>query len=329
MPGPSTPPLPFRRWAVTGGTGLVGNNVVRLLVARGAEVAVLARRPPRKEFAGLPVREVPGDLDDEAALADCFAGAEVVVHAAAKVDIGFANREAYERVNVEGTRRVLAALPAGARLVHVSTVDALGMRTRAEPADEDTAPAPHEGGVPYVDTKRAADALVRQNDADWRIVYPTFMLGPWDWRPSSGQMLLEIAAGRGLLAPPGGNNFVDVRDVAEALVAAAAAPRGGRWILGNENLSYREAWTIFAEVTGARPPMGQLPGWTTKVAEGALTLKTAIGLREGTINAASVRMGCAPHYFTAARAQQELGMKATPIREAAAAAWAWFAERKG
>ena len=77
MPGPSTPPLPFRRWAVTGGTGLVGNNVVRLLVARGAEVAVLARRPPRKEFAGLPVREVPGDLDDEAALADCFAGADV------------------------------------------------------------------------------------------------------------------------------------------------------------------------------------------------------------------------------------------------------------
>lgn len=216
-------PLPFRRWAVTGGTGLVGNNLVRTLVAGGAEVAVLARRPPRPEFAGLPVREVPGDLDDVDALRACFADADVVVHAAAKVDIGRADPGAYERVNVAGTRNVLAALPPAARLLHVSTVDALGMRTRAAPADEDTPPAAHEGGIPYVDTKRAADELVRASAADWRIVYPTFMLGPWDWRPSSGQMLLEIAAGRGTFAPPGGNNFVDVRDVVAAMVRAAAA----------------------------------------------------------------------------------------------------------
>lgn len=87
---PMSTPLPFHRWAVTGvtgGTGLVGNNLVRLLVNHGAQVTVLSRRAPRMEFAGLKVTEVEGNLDDTAALQRCFANAQVVVHAAAMVGI--------------------------------------------------------------------------------------------------------------------------------------------------------------------------------------------------------------------------------------------------
>ena len=326
MPETSTSPLPFRRWAVTGGTGLVGNNLVRLLVARGAEVKVLSRRPPRREFAGLPVEEVPGDLDDEGALRALMADAEVVVHSAAMVDIRRANREEFARINVEGTRHVLDAMPSSARLVHVSTVDALGIRTRENPSDEDTAPAPHEGGVPYVDTKRAADLLVQNSGLDWVIVYPTYMVGPWDWKPSSGRMILEVASGKARAAPSGGNNFVDVRDVVKAIVVAASKLRGGRWILGNENLSYAEAWAVMAEVTGAKPPLGSLPGWMGGLAAGALGLAERVGMKEGDINAASVSMSFLPHYFAPERARRELGMGQTPLREAVAEAWRWFGE---
>jgi dihydroflavonol-4-reductase len=312
---------------VTGGTGLVGNNVVRALVEGGAEVRVLSRRPPRREFAGLPVEEVPGDLDDAPSLRRAFADVGCVVHAAAMVEIRLGGREAMAAVNVEGTRRVLAALPPGCRLVHVSTVDALGMRSREHPADEDCAPQPHEEGVPYVDTKRAADRLVQESEADAVIVYPTYMLGPWDWRPSSGKMLLEIASGRGLFAPPGGNNFVDVRDVAAGILAAAAAPSRGRWILGGENLSYLEAWTLMAEVTGGRKPLGTLPRWATGAAAGVLDLGRRLGLKEGEINAAAVHMSTLPHYFDPARARRELGLPASPLRNAIADAWAWFGEQ--
>ena len=323
---PMSTPLPFHRWAVTGGTGLVGNNLVRLLVKRGAQVTVLSRRAPRMEFAGLKVTAVEGNLDDTGALQHCFANAQVVVHAAAMVDIRQTGKTDFERINVEGTRRVLAAVPKGARLLHVSTVNALGMRSKKHPADEDCAPAAHEGGVPYVDTKRAADALVQHSSVDWRIVYPTFMIGPWDWRPSSGQMVLEIASGKGRLAPKGGNNFVDVRDVVEAMVVAASRPSGGRWILGNEDLTYRHAWTIMAEVTGARPPMGELPRWIGSLASGTLGVAQAIGLPEGVVNSSSLRMSFAPHYFSSERARRDLGMRATPLREAVSAAWQWFLE---
>ncbi len=326
MPPTSTLIPPFRRWAVTGGTGLVGNNVVRALVAAGAEVRVLSRRPPRREFAGLPVEEVPGDLDDTAALSRLFAGVDVVVHAAAMVEVRLGGRAEMEAVNVKGTENVLAALPEGVRLIHVSTVDALGMRSRAQPADEDCAPAAHEGGVPYVDTKRLADQRVLAHGGNTVIVYPTYMIGPWDWRPSSGKMLLEIASGKGLFAPPGGNNFVDVRDDVAGILAAASAPAGGRWILGGENLSYREAWTRMAAATGARPPIGELPRWAMLGAAGTVDLARRVGVREGEINAASIRMSTLPHYFSPARAIRELGMPQSPLDAAFADAWAWFGE---
>lgn len=323
----TTTRLPHTRWAVTGGTGLLGNNLVRSLVAAGAEVRVLSRKAPRREFAGLAVTEIEGDLDDMGALRRLMEGAECVVHAAAMVDIRFGDRDRFEAVNVAGTANVLAAMPPGARLVHVSTVDALGMRSRAEPADEDCAPQPHEAGVPYVDTKRAADGLVQESAADWIIVYPTYMLGPWDWRPSSGRMIVEIASGKGKLAPGGGNNFVHVGDVVEALITASGQQRGGRWILGNENLSYVEAWTLMAEVTGASPPLGSLPRWLGATAASVLDVVRAGGIREGDVNAASVRMSFLPHYFSAERARRELGMRQTPVREAVAAAWAFFSSR--
>jgi dihydroflavonol-4-reductase len=315
-----------KRWAVTGATGLLGNNLVRHLVARGAEVTVLARGANRRELAGLDVRVVQGDLDDSAALAECFRGAEVVVHAAALVTIAFGERSAMERVNVEGTRAVCAAVPAGARLVHVSSVDGLGMRTREHPADEDCEPKPEEGGVPYVDTKRAADQVVRASGLDHVIVHPAFMVGPWDWKPSSGRMILAIARGLGRFPPGGGNNFVHVRDVCEGVVAASEARSGGAWILGNENLDYREAWTRIAAVTGGPRPLATIPRFAGRVAERALSLGAALGLREGDVNAATTRMAFAPHYFDPSRARRELGLAATPVDEAFREAWEWFGE---
>ena len=120
------PELPI---LVTGATGLVGNNVVRRLLADRRAVRVLSRATadPRP-LAGLNVEIANGDVRDAAAVANAARGTQAIVHAAAYVRIGWTGLDEARAINVEGTRHVAtAALNEGVKLVHVSSVDALGL----------------------------------------------------------------------------------------------------------------------------------------------------------------------------------------------------------
>ena len=166
------------------------------------------------------------------------------------------------RVNVDGTDHVVEACRrAGVRrLIHCSSVDAIGLPEGSAPSREETPWNWDRLGVdnPYARTKwesqrRVLAAAVR--DVDAVVVNPTYMFGPWDARPSSGRMILEVAAGKAIGWTSGGNNFVDVEDVVLAMVAAAErGARGECYILGHANLTYREVFGEIARVLGVRPP---------------------------------------------------------------------------
>jgi len=317
------------RVLVTGATGLIGNNLVRELLARGDAVRVLVREgaDPRA-LGGLAVERRHGDVRDAAAVGGAAQGVDIVYHVAGKVAIGWRGLDALREVNVGGTEVVArAARAGGARLVHVSSVDALGFGTRARPADEH---APPDGRivVPYVITKREAEGVVREEVArglDAVIVNPVFVLGPWDWKPSSGRLLLAVARGAARLAPGGGNDFCHAADVAAGLVAAAErGRRGERYILGGEALSYREAFARFAEVTGGPAPVALAPAplvWALGWAGTAFGVVTG---SEPALNAGSAVLGCLAHHFDDRKAREELGYGSRPAQEAAADAWAWM-----
>ena len=319
---------------VTGATGLVGNNVVRQLVSRGIGVRALVRPTSpvgESSLAGLAVDRVAGGLADSTELERAVDGVSCVVHAAAFVHCGWRNADVMREVNVEGTRRIAeAARRAGARLVHVSSVDAIGLRPDGEPADEETPP-----GVmpecPYVVTKREAEqAVLEEVDRGLEavIVNPVYMLGPWDWKPSSGRMLLEVGAGKGLFAPPGGNDFVDVRDVATGVLAALEKGRvGRRYILGGHGLSYLDAWRVMARVTGRMQPLGLAPRPFVRLAGWLGDLKAAVSGREGDVNSAATTMSMLDHNFSCQRAREELGYSFRPLEDTVQDAWDWFVAR--
>ncbi|HTU24562.1 MAG TPA: NAD-dependent epimerase/dehydratase family protein [Pirellulales bacterium] len=320
-------------YLVTGATGLVGNNVVRLLLARGDRVRVLARATSdRRPLAGLDVELAQGDVRDAAAVDAAARGVERIVHAAAYVHIGWTQLEQSRAINVAGTANVAAsARRAGARLVHVSSVDAMGLPPGGAPSDEDT---PVEGGVlcPYVVTKREAEQAVQAEIAqglDATIVNPAYMIGPWDWKPSSGRMLLEVARNRGVVAPLGTNNYCDVRDVAQGILTAAErGATGRRYILGGERLSYFQAWRVFARVTHALPPL--LPaGPLVRIAAGRCgDLWTRLTGRELDVNSAATAIAAQRRNFVSTRAERELDYRPRGLAEAAEAAWQWFREHK-
>jgi dihydroflavonol-4-reductase len=307
----------------------VGNNVVRLLLERGEDVRVFIReRSDHTPLQGLPVQWSHGDIRDPIAVNTAVGKTDRVVHCAAQVQIGWQGLALQRAINVEGTRNVAdAALKNRVRMVHVSSIDTFGAAAPDRPIDEHSAPA-GEVPCPYVVTKREAEQIVLDRVAhglNGVIVNPGFMLGPWDWKPSSGRLLLKVAQGWALVAPPGSNSYCDVRDVAAGIIAALEkAPRGDRYILAGKTLSYMDAIRIFARVTGQRPPFRIARNVTVKVVGYVGDLFGWIVGHELDVNSAASAMSLLPKYFSSAKAQAELGYRTRDVEQSAADAWAWF-----
>ena len=317
---------------VTGATGLVGGNLVRTLAAHGRRVRVVVRRPTAA-FDDVPgVEIVLGDVTHPESLVRACDGVERLYHCAALVSMWARLEADMWRVNVDGTDHVVdACRRAGVRrLIHCSSVDAIGLPEGSAPSTEETPWNWDRLGVdnPYARTKWESQRRVLAAaacDVDAVVVNPTFMFGPWDARPSSGRMILEVAAGKAVGWTSGGNNFVDVEDVVLGMVAAAErGARGECYILGHANLTYREVFGEIAEVLGVRPPrfaipypLARLGGWAGDVA-GALTGT------EPAVNSLTARLGYVRHYYDPSKATAALGLRRTPVREAIAKAVAWF-----
>jgi dihydroflavonol-4-reductase len=318
---------------VTGATGLVGANVAAALVAAGHTVRVLVRKTPPDLLSDLPLEVMPGDVCAPETLAPACDGCDAVVHAAAAVFVGETRQDWLHQVNVVGTENLCRAAMAAKirRFVHVSSVDAIGSADDGTPADEDTPVSPDAPAYAYATTKREAEAVVRTwvgRGLHAPIVNPGYMFGPRDIRPSSGAMILEVARGRAWVAPPGGNDFVDVRDVARGILAALEVGRPGRrYILGGHHLTYREAWTRIARVVGVAPPRATAPAVLVRAIGQMSSWIGQLTGEEPDINVATAAAACGFHYFSSARAEAELGYRRSDIDTAIADAWADFQRR--
>lgn len=316
---------------VTGATGLLGNNVVRLLLTRGKSARVLVRESadPRP-LEGLDVETVRGDVRDAAAVRRACDRMDVVIHAAGLVHVGWSQADLHQAINVDGTRNVAdGARIAGARMIHVSSISALAMGSREEPADEDT-PVRGQIPCPYVLTKRQGEQVLLERVGDGLdavIVNPAYMLGPWDWKPSSGRMVLAAATRFTPCVPGGGNCFCDVRDVAHGILAAVESGKTGRrYILGGENMTYLQAWQLIARLTGRRGPWFPM-GPVVRIATGRIgDLLGRFAGRESDVNSAAMDSAARYQYYRSDRAMAELGYQPRPVQEAARAAWEWFRE---
>lgn len=317
---------------VTGVTGLLGNNVVRELLDRQIRPRVLVRKTSdSRPLKGLEVDIVYGDIRDVAAVQAACKGIDVVIHAAGYVKIGWFDRELHWAINVEGTRNVATAIgQQKGRLIHVSTVNTLGVAAANQVADEESIKQPILL-CPYVKSKRAAEDEIRQmvdKGLDAVIVQPGYMLGPWDWKPSSGVMLLEVARRFVPLAPRGAMSLCDARDVAQGILAAIDRGTCGRnYILAGHNMSYLESWQLFAKITGTRSPWIRAGPLGVRVVGMMNDLISRITGRESELNSAAMRLSGMFHCFSSERAKSELGYQIRAVDTIVQDAWQWFCDR--
>jgi dihydroflavonol-4-reductase len=321
------------RALVTGGTGFIGANLVKGLNEAGYTARILRReRSSLEALEGLAYEEAVGDILDIPSLVPAMEGCEWVFHVAAVSDYWRKGVDWLYKVNVEGTKHVLqAAKAAGAeRLVYTSSVAALGVAPEGELLDE-THPfnlEPKEFW--YGHSKHVAEQAVRaavEEGLDAVIVNPGIVIGPRDVNKVSGSLVIEVARGLLRFYLPGGLNYVAVEDVVAGHIAAAKRGRvGERYILGGENLSYREAIDTIVAVTGAPRPLFSFPRWAIEPTALMVGLARKVLGTRVPVNENQVRMAGRPIYMNTEKAVRELGLPQTPFRTAVERAYRWFKE---
>jgi len=318
------------RVAITGASGLLGSNLAAELIAAGHSVIATRRAGTQvAHLADLAIEWRDADLANEAALAKAFAGAEAVFHCAAMVTVKREVTPEMIDANVTGTDRVIAACTTAGvkRLVHTSSVVAIGLTTNGKPSDETARWNFDELGLSdaYAITKHQAEDRVRAAKIDAVIVNPTFMFGPRDARPSSGKMIRDVVRGRVPASTPGFNNFVDVRDVARGMIAAwHRGKRGERYILGGHDMTYKRCFETIAKVANVKPPRFQVPLPVAKLLGLFGDAMERLG-RDSLVNSTQIRYAYTDKFrFTSARAQAELGYTYSPLEPAISDAIAWF-----
>ncbi|UOQ68906.1 NAD-dependent epimerase/dehydratase family protein [Hymenobacter volaticus] len=318
---------------VTGAGGFLGHHLVEHLLRRGYQVRALVRSATRLSPLALPeeVEVVEGDLRQPASVAGLADNCTAVIHAAALAQVNPARDPAVWAVNLGGTETMLRlARRAGvSRFVYVGTANVFGFGTREQPGDETRPYAGRSYGLDYMDSKRAATDLVLRAVAQEQVpavlVHPTFMLGPGDAKPTSNALLLELYRGQLPGYPVGGKNYVHVRDVAEATVNALTQGRiGESYILGHQNLSYREAFALMSQVLGVRSPRWPVPAALALLYGRVCELKTRVTGRPSQLNSAMTAVANDGHYFSVQKACAELAMPQTNLETAVADAFRWF-----
>jgi UDP-glucose 4-epimerase len=260
---------------ITGGTGAVGPRIVQAFAASGFRVRVLALESSVPEAAGLDVEVRQGDVTDPAAVRSAVRGVQVVVHLAARLHVldgGRLDRQAYDRVNVGGTRLVVeeAGRAGVGRLVFFSTISVYG------PSDgrlftEESSPRPDSL---YAETKLAAEQLVLA------AAYPAVVLrlgAVYGSRIKGNyrQLLSLLARRRFIPIGPGRNHrtLVYDRDVGHAAVLAARHPAAAGRVFNVTDGCFHALHEIVAAMCrglGRRPPRIALPAAPVRVAAGAL-----------------------------------------------------------
>ena len=266
---------------ITGGTSSIGRILVRELASRAVPMHVMVRRSSNRSMLEFPgVTFVDGDVNDMDAIRKGMEGCQAVTHMAALVGHNLPEAE-WWRVNRDGSRNVLQAAYdlQVASLVQVSSISVLGYTQPGETADE-TRPVDTGKYVNlYQKTKHAADEIARDYAAKGlpvRIVYPTFGYGcsQATSHPSlHEQTLLRMAAGKRVAILGSGRNRLCLayyNDTAAGILLAHEKGKAGEgYILGNDNLTFKEIWAVVAELLGKEPPRRHIPLTVLKLVSSA------------------------------------------------------------
>jgi len=255
---------------VTGGAGLVGNELIRQLLADGKNVKAIFNKTPLQISTAENLEQFQCDILDVIGLEEAMKDIEQVYHCAAIVTFNPKRRDEMYKVNIEGTANIVnAALDAGVKkLVHVSSVAALGRIREDKPIDETMNWTEETSNSRYGQSKYLAEMQVWRGigeGLDAVMVNPVIILGAGDWNGSSSQLFKSVYNEFPWYAD-GTTGFVDVRDLVKVMMQLMNSNVSAeRFIISAENRSYADVFNLMAKAFGKKPPYKKVTPMLAKI----------------------------------------------------------------
>ncbi len=321
--------------AITGATGFLGRHVLNAVQAAGHRPIAVVRdiaAARRRLLDNIEIRQA--DITDVAALTEAFQGVHAVIHLAGMVSVNKRDDKDIHRVNISGAQNFIAAVKNSGvrRALFTSTTSAVAGLThdQLEAANDETAVFNLTcEPVAYIQAKRIAHTLVleaREQGVPIVVLSPSFVLGPDDINFNTSELVDAVRRRKLPVCPRGGVNPIDVRDVAQAYVAALehSGPAPHYILASRENLTLKDFIGRVAALAGVTPPRISLPN--------ALVLAFASVVEtlhpSGSLTAAGARLGSYYWYFDAALARQDLILNCRPLNETLIATLDWLRSRE-
>jgi nucleoside-diphosphate-sugar epimerase len=318
---------------VTGGSGLVGAALLRQLLKNNTPVKALyhtSRSPlltPEEENA---IEWIQGDILDTSLLLDILPSCSSVYHCAAIVSFHPAQRERMYKINVEGTANIVnACLETNIeKLIHVSSVAALGNAANDAPVNETNEWSEENPGSQYGRTKYLAEMEVWRGIGEGlcaAIINPSIILGEGNWHQGSAALFKKVWNAFPFYTT-GSTGFVDASDVAKAMIMLMESPlENERYILTADHLSYEALMNGIAARFQKRPPRYKAPSLLLELAWRWEAMKALFSKAEPLITKETVQKAYQHSRYENKKILQDLpAFSYTPIESTLNRTCSWF-----
>ena len=233
----------MRKVFITGITGLLGTNLTNELLKYDYKIVAITRNPNKyigERNSNLEL--VKSDLFDD--YTKYLEEIDIVIHMAAETATNIARYSDYEKINYDATVRLFeyARKQSVKQFIFISTANTIGYGNIHSLGNESLKIKKPFSQLEYAKTKLKAEAYLLANNQriEVKILNPTFMIGPYDSKPSSGKIILMSLNKKVVFCPPGGKNFVAVKDVVKGIINSFEHGKSGeRYLIAGENLSYK------------------------------------------------------------------------------------------
>lgn len=313
---------------VTGANGLLGHHVVMELKKRDLGIKIIVRSIKNIHFDLEGIEVITGSFTNYENLRTAAEGCGAIIHIAAATALDYSQYSDYESININATKQLLeiASELNINTIVYISTANTIGYGTKKRFANENNEIQSPFSSSFYAKSKLVTEKLFQSHAKDKHmvIINPTFMVGSYDTKPSSGKLLLMGFGRRLMFIPGGGKNFVAVKDVAVACCnALTMGVSGERYLAAGTNLSFKKFYKIQSKVGRYHQKIIKIPDFLLLILAFFGDIISFFKIKTS-LTTTNLKQLMIKEYYNNTKVRKELQMPVTPIDQAIEEAIIWF-----